>query len=121
MNERHRTAKRAQKDCSDLYLLLLLHAQVGLFLRGKARALQGSSFNEPRCIERSIQYADMLVVQQAACRLLAYSHSLHALRHMATHYRLPITVFFLCSRTWRRPRCTACAARPCSCSCPSTT
>lgn len=28
MNERHRTAKRAQKDCSDLYLLLLLHAQV---------------------------------------------------------------------------------------------
>ncbi|PRW57734.1 DIS3-like exonuclease 1 [Chlorella sorokiniana] len=27
MNERHRTAKRAQKDCSDLYLLLLLHAQ----------------------------------------------------------------------------------------------
>lgn len=38
MNERHRTAKRAQKDCSDLYLLLLLHAQVGLFVRGKARA-----------------------------------------------------------------------------------
>lgn len=30
MNERHRTAKRAQKDCSDLYLLLLLHAQVRL-------------------------------------------------------------------------------------------
>ena len=28
MNERHRTAKRAQKDCSDLYLLLLLHSQV---------------------------------------------------------------------------------------------
>jgi len=28
MNERHRTAKRAQKECSDLYLLLLLHAQV---------------------------------------------------------------------------------------------
>jgi hypothetical protein len=27
MNERHRTAKRAQKDCSDLYLLLLLHSQ----------------------------------------------------------------------------------------------
>lgn len=29
MNERHRTAKRAQKECADLYLLLLLHAQVG--------------------------------------------------------------------------------------------
>ena len=28
MNERHRTAKRAQKECADLYLLLLLHAQV---------------------------------------------------------------------------------------------
>lgn len=28
MNERHRTAKRAQKECSDLYLLLLLHSQV---------------------------------------------------------------------------------------------
>ena len=28
MNERHRAAKRAQKECSDLYLLLLLHAQV---------------------------------------------------------------------------------------------
>ncbi|KAI3434597.1 hypothetical protein D9Q98_002666 [Chlorella vulgaris] len=27
MNERHRTAKRAQKECSDLYLLLLLHSQ----------------------------------------------------------------------------------------------
>eukprot|EP00887_Chlorella_sp_A99_P003744 scaffold7.g3744.t1 len=27
MNDRHRTAKRAQKDCSDLYLLLLLHAK----------------------------------------------------------------------------------------------
>ena len=26
MNERHRAAKRAQKDCSDLYLLLLLHS-----------------------------------------------------------------------------------------------
>ena len=25
MNERHRAAKRAQKECSDLYLLLLLH------------------------------------------------------------------------------------------------
>ena len=25
MNETHRQAKRAQKDCSDLYLLLLLH------------------------------------------------------------------------------------------------
>lgn len=27
MNERHRTAKRAQKSCSDLYLLLLLHKE----------------------------------------------------------------------------------------------
>lgn len=27
MNERHRTAKRASKGCSDLYLLLLLHAK----------------------------------------------------------------------------------------------
>lgn len=25
MNDRHRAAKRAQKECSDLYLLLLLH------------------------------------------------------------------------------------------------
>ena len=25
MNETHRQSKRAQKDCSDLYLLLLLH------------------------------------------------------------------------------------------------
>ena len=25
MNERHRASKRAQKECSDLYLLLLLH------------------------------------------------------------------------------------------------
>jgi hypothetical protein len=30
MNERHRAAKRAAKACSELYLLLLLHAQVGL-------------------------------------------------------------------------------------------
>ena len=28
MNERHRAAKRAQKECSDLYLLLLLHRLV---------------------------------------------------------------------------------------------
>ena len=30
MNERHRTAKRAQKECADLYLLLLLHSKVRL-------------------------------------------------------------------------------------------
>ncbi len=28
MNERHRASKRAQKECSDLYLLLLLHRWV---------------------------------------------------------------------------------------------
>ena len=34
MNERHRASKRAQKECSDLYLLLLLHrsASIQVFL-----------------------------------------------------------------------------------------
>lgn len=52
MNERHRTAKRAQKECSDLYLLLLLHAQVPaamqrlLLARHRPRLLHG---RRPAC------------------------------------------------------------------------
>jgi hypothetical protein len=40
MNERHRQAKQAQKQCSDLYLLLSLHrwgeaSQAGRYLHGR--------------------------------------------------------------------------------------
>ena len=34
MNERHRASKRAQKECSDLYLLLLLHRYAGAAKQG---------------------------------------------------------------------------------------
>lgn len=46
MNERHRGAKRAQKQCSDLYLLLLLHAQVGR--AWAARHVTGGRWARPR-------------------------------------------------------------------------
>lgn len=132
MNERHRTAKRAQKKCSDLYLLLLLHAQVGcaagpsygagvapsppairacLHPGGRpASQHRHAGCGRVRSLDAPAAGAGFSPAGSAACATLPDSNPCPG--HGAL---LP------CSRTWRRPLCTACAGPPCSSSSHDTT
>ena len=110
MNERHRTAKRAQKDCSDLYLLLLLHAQV------LAPALPAACCM-PRCLPllclllaapRAARVQVSITQMQTPPRLLGFlpqmgapstprSVCLHRLGGRASQCRLPLNCSQHCS------------------------
>lgn len=98
MNERHRTAKRAQKECSDLYLLLLLHSQVrlGSVLAGSP-LLHSSTLAVPG---QQQQHQSPQLWASPAC---------------------PTCLACSCSPTWRLPQSMACAGRHCWSFCPSTT